>query len=168
MLSKASPIVEYAIKRDLACMTSLPFYMQRPKVIRFKILPIDLIKEYIDFFKTVNDKQFIFELLRKLSINQSQTLRKAAHRIGNKNDIWEHVIPTKVLEDEIIKMLKCNDISELRQILEIYCKAGQRPLTYQQNNLLDEYRSSMPSVWDWRDPNVYSFAKHRILGIEYN
>jgi hypothetical protein len=64
-------------------------------------------------------------------------------------------------------MLKSNDVSELRQLLEIYGKTGQRPLTNEQNKLLDLYRSSMPSGWDWRSPEVDPFARHRIVGIEH-
>ncbi len=165
LLEYADPVTAYAIKRDLAIMTSMPFYKDRPKVVKFEREPIDLICDYAKLFITCYDQQFISELIRKLSINQGQTLRKAAPRIGIKKEIWEHVIPAKVIADELIKMVLSRDLSDLPRMLEIYRSAGQRGLTKEENRLLDIFRSSMPVGWDWRHSNVDPFARHKLVGI---
>ena len=77
-LINAKPEIAYAIKRDLACMTNMPFYKDRPKVIRFKMNPADLICEYVDLFKTIPDKDFVIDLVKRLSTNQSQTPKSQA------------------------------------------------------------------------------------------
>ncbi|MCA0349545.1 MAG: hypothetical protein LCH35_09830 [Bacteroidetes bacterium] len=164
-LKNAKPEIEYAIKRDLAIMTSMPFYKDRPKVVRFKMKPIDLICEYAELFTTCSDKDFIADLIKKLSINQNQTIRKAAPRIGKKSDIWEHVIPAKIIASELTVMVINNDLSDLRKMLEIYERAGQRGLTKEQNKLLDKYRCSMPSGWDWRLSDINPLARHTEVGI---
>lgn len=167
-LKNAKPEIEYAIKRDLSIMTSMPFYKDRPKVIRFKMKPIDLICEYAELFITCSDEEFIVNLVKKLSINQNQTIRKAAPRVGSKADIWEHVIPAKVIASELTIMILNKDLTELRKMLEVYERAGQRGLTKEQNKLLDRYRSSMPLHWDWRVDNVNPLARHTEVGIIHN
>lgn len=164
-LKNAKPEIAYAIKRDLACMTNMPFYKDRPTIVRFKMPSIDLVCEYLEFFNSAEDKEFVISLLKKLSVNQNQTIRKAAPRIGKKGDIWEHAIPTKVIVDELIEMVKSNDLSDMRKLLEIYNQAGQRGLTNEQNLLLSEYRSTMPLGWDWRHKDVDPLARHKFVGI---
>ena len=166
-LKSATPELQYAIKRDLSIMTSMPFYKDRPKVVKFKKDPIDLICGYATLFATCPDKEFIIKLIRKLSINQGQTLRKAAPRIGKKKEIWEHVIPAKVITEELIKMVLNNDLTDLRKMLQIYRLAGQRGLTKEENRLLDKYRCSMPLGWDWRHEDVDPLARHTEVGIIY-
>lgn len=165
LLKGTNPEIEYAIKRDLGSMTNMPFYKERPKRIRLAKEPVDLICEYAELFMTCDDQKFIVELVRKLSINQSQTIRKAAPRIGKKKDIWEHAIPTKIIVAEIIQMILRKDVTDLRKLLNIYRLAGQRSLTKEQNKLLDKYRSSMPHGWDWRNENVDHLARHTAVGI---
>lgn len=164
-LKKSKPEIAYAIKRDLACMTNMPFYKDRPKVIRFKMNPIDLICEYAELFKSCQDEEFIVELIKKLSLNQNQIIRKAAPRIGVKKEIWEHAIPAKVIVEELISMILKKDTTDLRKMLEIYKCAGQRGLTKEQDKLLEKYRTSMPESWDWRLENVNPLARHLEVGI---
>ncbi|MFN3299379.1 MAG: hypothetical protein ACK41Z_04220 [Sediminibacterium sp.] len=167
LLKDAKPEIEYSIKKDLAIMTSMPFYKDRPEIVKFKCEPTELICEYAKLFITCEDKEFVVELIRKLSINQGQTIRKAAPKIGVKKDIWEHVIPAKVIADEIIKMVLSKDISSLKDLLKIYQKAGQRGLTRDENRLLDRYRSSMPEGWDWRVENADILARYKAVGLLY-
>jgi hypothetical protein len=101
LLQKAKPEVAYAIKRDLSVMTNMPFYKDRPEKMKLTLTPIQLVNEYVRFFCICEDKEFIAQLLKKLSINQSQTIRKVAPKIGEVKEIWEHVIPTKVIVDEM-------------------------------------------------------------------
>ena len=143
----------------------MPFYKDRPKVIKFKMTPIDLICEYANLLLTCNDRDFIIELIKKLSINQYQTIRKAAPKIGKKKDIWEHAIPAKIIAEELTTMILNKDLTALKRMLEIYQLAGQRGLTRDQNKLLDLYRSSMPLGWDWRHENVNPLARHTAVGI---
>ncbi len=164
-LKNAKPEIEYAIKRDLATMTSMPFYKDRPKIVKFNMAPIDLICEYANLFITCDDKNFITELIKRLSVNQYQTIRKAAPKFGKKKDIWEHAIPAKVIVEELTTMVLNKDLTALRRMLEIYQLAGQRSLTKEQNKLLDQYRSSMPPEWDWRLESVNPLARHTAVGI---
>lgn len=158
--------IAYSIKKDLATMTNMPFYRDRPNVIKIKLSPIEILVEYAKLFINCNNTKFTIQLIRSLSRNQAQTLRSIAPRIGNKKDIWEHVIPVKVVVDEIINMILKKDISELLKLLNIYKLAGQRGITHEQNNILKiKFNSSMPENWNWKDKNVDPFARHRIVGL---
>jgi hypothetical protein len=147
-LENKNPEAIYAIKRDLACMTSMPFYKDRPKRIKLTLNKQELIVEFMKIFISHNDKKFIIKLIKLLSTNQNQTIRKVSPQIGNKSDIWEHVIPTKYIVDELILMIENEDISDLEKLLNIYRSAGQRGITKDQDLLLAEYKSSMPENWN--------------------
>lgn len=166
-LEDKNPEIIYAIKRDLACMTSMPFYKDRPERIKLTLSNKKLIVEFMKAFVKHNDKEFIIKLLRSLNKNQAQTIRKVAPKIGKKSEIWEHVIPAKVIVDELILMIEKEDISELEQLLKIYELAGQRGITKEQDLLLSDYRSSMPENWNWREENVNPIIRHEIVGITY-
>ncbi len=163
-----NPEVVYAIKRDLACMTSMPFYKDRPEKIKITSSNKELLVEYMKTFINHDDKDFIIKLIRSLNRNQAQTIRKVAPKIGNKSEIWEHVIPAKFIINELVLMIEKDDISELEILLNLYELAGQRGITKEQDLLLSDYRSSMPENWDWRKKNVNPFIRHEIAGIIYN
>ena len=155
----------YAIKRDLACMTSMPFYNDRPEKTDIKFSHKELLIQFMEAFIKYENKEFIVKLIRSLNRNQAQTIRKVAPRIGNKSEIWEHVIPAKYIVEELIKMIDNKDISELTKLLNIYESAGQRGITKEQDLLLSEYRSSMPKDWNWRKENTNPLYRHEIAGI---
>ena len=165
LLESADPEISYVIKKDLAIMTNMPFYKDRPEVIRVTKSNIELICEFAKLFCTCKDKDFIIKLVKRLGSNQGQTIRKAAIKIGGKGDIWEHAIPAKFIIDEIISMILRNDITDLILLLKIYEKAGQRGITKAQDELLREYRNCMPNGWNWRNENVDPLARHRVVGI---
>ena len=166
LLETADAEVAYAIKRDLAIMTSMPFYKDRPEVLKITKSPIELIHEFANLFCKCEDKEFIVKLIKRLGTNQGQTIRKAAPKIGGKKDIWEHAIPTKYVLDEMIKMILQNDIADLKKLLKVYEDAGQRGVTKRQDKLLREYRNRMPDGWNWRDEKVDPLARHKKAGIE--
>jgi hypothetical protein len=166
-LEDKNPEIIYAIKRDLACMTSMPFYKDRPERIKLTLSNKELIVEFMKAFIKHNDKEFIIKLVRSLNKNQAQTIRKIAPKIGKKSEIWEHVIPAKFIVEELIVMIEKEDISELQQLLKIYELAGQRGITKEQDLLLSDYRSSMPENWNWREENVNPIIRHEIVGITY-
>lgn len=114
LLKTADAEVAYVIKRDLAVMTSMPFYKDRPEVIKISKTSIELVYEIACFLCKCEDKDFVIKLVKRLGANQSQTIRKAAPRIGEKKDIWEHAIPTKYILDEMIVMILDNDIADLK------------------------------------------------------
>ena len=163
-----NPEVVYAIKRDLACMTSMPFYKDRPEKIKITSSNKELLVEYMKTFINYDDKDFIIKLIRSLNRNQAQTIRKVAPKIGKKSEIWEHVITAKFIINELVLMIEKDDISELEILLNLYELAGQRGITKEQDLLLSDYRSSMPENWDWRKKNVNPFIRHEIAGIIYN
>lgn len=166
LLENANPEIVYRIKCDLAIQTNMPFYKDRPtkgKVRRIK--PRESLRQMLLFFLECHDKEFISLLLKKLSVNQGQIIRKVAPRIGSKSDIWDHAIPVKYIVEELIKMVIKNDLSELDKLLEIYILAGQRGITKEQDLLLKDMKSSMPVNWDWRQADVDPLARHRRVGI---
>jgi len=159
LLENAEPEVSYAIKRDLAIMTNMPFYKDRPEVIKISRNEIDLILEYAKLFCSCEDKDFIIKLIRRLGINQGQTIRKAAPKIGEKREIWEHAIPTKFIIGEITRMILERDILDLTILLNIYKKDGQRGVTKDQDRLLKQYRHSMPKRVGLERKQCRSFSK---------
>ena len=159
--------VIYAIKRDLACMTDMPFYKDRPERIKITLSYKELLIEFMNIFIKHNDKEFIIKLLKSLNKNQAQTIRKVAPRIGEKSEIWEHAIPAKFIVNELIKMVEMEDISYLGRLLEVYEFAGQRGITKEQDLLLSEYKSSMPKKWNWKQETVNPLIRHEIVGIKY-
>lgn len=167
LLESKSIEIVYAIKKDLACMTNMPFYKDRPKKIKISYSHKELLIEYMNLFVQHHDKDFIKKLLRSLNRNQAQTIRKVAPKIGKKSAIWEHAIPAKFLVDELVKMIDNNDISQLPKLLELYEIAGQRSLTNEQNQLLTKYRTSMPDDWNWQGENADPLIRHTIVGIKH-
>lgn len=129
----------YSIKRDLACMTSMPYYKDRPKRVKIPCDKIVLLHEWIKLFLDYEDLNFIIKLLKNLNKNQSQLLRKIAPRKGSKKDIWEHAIPTSFIVNEIILMLQRKDITDVSRLISIYILAGQHSLTKDENSLLKDY-----------------------------
>lgn len=159
--------VIYAIKRDLACMTNMPFYKDRPERIKITLSHKELLIEFMKIFIEYDDKEFIIKLLKSLNKNQAQTIRKVAPRIGEKSEIWEHVIPAKFIVNELIQMVEMKNISDLDKLLTVYETAGQRGITKKQDLLLSEYKSSMPKKWNWKEEIVNPLIRHEIVGIEY-
>lgn len=92
-LVNQKPEVAYGIKRDLACMTNMPFYKDRPDRIKITLSHKELLIEYMTAFINHSDKEFAIRLIKALNKNQAQTTRKIAPKIGRKSEIWEHAIP---------------------------------------------------------------------------
>lgn len=138
--------ISYSIKRDLAIMTNMPFYKERPNRIKISLSKFELLEEWIKIFSTHSDYDFIVRLIKNLNKNQSQLLRKLSPRTGTKKDIWEHAIPTNYLVNELLLMIKNKDLKDLSKLINIYIEAGQHPLTREENELLKEYNSSMPKI----------------------
>lgn len=166
----------YSIKRDLSVMTHMEFYGQHIHRLKVKSYPIEMAIKYVELLNKYNDQKFAEKLLRKLCVQQNQTFRKLAkrsatekrkaERIGKSNGIWEHVIPIKVIMDEIVTMLRSSDLAELRKLLELYSRAGQRFLTKDQNSkLCKQYNASMPARWNWKDEKCDLMARYMEAGI---
>lgn len=166
LLENAKPEVAYRIKCDLAIQNDMPFYNDRPKRIKGKRIPSrEYLREILFFLIQCEDKDFVKILLKKLSVNQGQIIRKLAPRIGQRKDIWEHAIPAKVIVIELFEMVLKDDLTELDKLLDVYASAGQRGLSKEQDLLLKEYKASMPEEWDWRKSDVDPLARHNKLGI---
>ena len=157
--------VAYSIMKDLACMTSMPFYKNRPDKVKITKDHASMLKAYVELLASYHDEEFATKTIKSLNKNQAQLLRKVAPKIGTKKDIWEHAVPAKVIVDEIIMMIKNKDLSMLDKLIDVYQKAGQRALTKDEDQLLSNYKSSMPDGWDWREENVNPLARHTIVGI---
>ncbi len=157
--------ISYSIKRDLAVMTNMPFYKDRPKKIKIQLSKSDLLEEWIKIFSTHNDFEFISKLLKNLNRNQSQLLRKIVPKIGIKKDIWEHAIPTNFFVNELLTIIRNKDFTNLSKLINIYISAGQHSLTNKENELLKPFNSNMPSYWNWQDPNANPLERYVVVGI---
>jgi len=165
LLVNAEPQIVYSMKKDLAAMTDMAFYKHRPEVIKVDISAKEIIKGYVHVLASANNMDLAIKSLRELSKNQSQVLRKAALRYGKAKDIWEHAIPVKVIVGELLKMIDSNCFNGIDRLLELYEMAGQRPLTKEDDNLLNTLKYSMPEGWDWRDDDVDIFARYKAVNI---
>lgn len=164
-LEDKSSILNYAIKRDLACMTNMPFYKDRPEKIKIELTHRELLVEYMKAFVKHEDKEFVIKLIKALNKNQAQTIRKVAPKIGAKSEVWEHTIPAAVIVNALIDMIENEDISDLDKLLDVYETAGQRGITKEQDSLLAEMKSTMPENWDWQDEDVNPLMRHEVVGI---
>jgi len=167
-LSDKPEYISYSIKRDLACMTNMPFYKDRPKRVKIGLSNVELLEEWIKIFSEHNDFDFITRLLKQLNRNQAQLLRKVSPRKGIKKDIWEHAIPTSFFVNEIVLMIKDKDLRDLKKLILLYVEAGQHSLSTEENELLKQYNSSMPSHWNWRDFSANPLERYSTVGININ
>ncbi len=110
LLEYAEPDVAYSIKRDLSIMTDMPFYKHSYLKIKSGKSRQEMIKCYAELLIANDDINFVVKLLKELSKNQGQTIRKVAPRFGKKQDIWEHAIPTRFVTNVIIEMIKNKDL----------------------------------------------------------
>jgi len=167
LIKDADSEVGYSIMKDLACMTSMPFYKNRPEKVKITKDHVSMLKSYVELLANYHDEEFSIKTIKSLNANQAQLFRKVAPKVGNKKDIWEHAIPVKVIVDEIIIMIQSKDMSMLDTLIDIYCQAGQRALTKNEDKLLSNYKSSMPNGWDWKDKNVDPLARYTKVGIDH-
>lgn len=157
------PELIYVLKKDLACMTSMPYYKNRPARMKTSRTSRQLLEILMASLLAYGDNTFAQKLLRNLNKNQAQTIRKLAPKVGKKAAIWEHAIPAAYIVNELIAMLIAQDISLLPQLLDIYQLAGQRPLTKKQDGLLKDYKNTMPPCWSWKDGNANPLERYRLL-----
>jgi hypothetical protein len=163
------PLIAHAFKMDLKKMTDMPFYGQ--KILRpakYKRLnPKEILIAYIDFLFDVNDIFLSERLLRAISRQQSQVLRRISPRIGLKKDVWDHLIPTSYIVSELLTMLRERNIDDLSKLIDLYVSAGQRGLTKEEDNLLTSHglKNSMPPHWNWRNSSADIFCRYKILNI---
>jgi len=78
-LTGVDPKISYSIKRDLSVMTNMPFYKDRPEVIKVSILVQEMIIKYAELFVTCEDQEFIVKLiksLKKLESNNKKSCSK--------------------------------------------------------------------------------------------
>jgi hypothetical protein len=168
--------VAHSIKLDLSVMTHMPFYGEQHGERRRRI-GFELAVQYAQLLDAYGDMHFAKELLQRVTVQQSQLLRKIARR--NSEDkrlfleatsdagIWDHAIPTKVVRDEIVAMLKRKKIEEVEPLLKVYVRAGQRKLSQKEDRIVaKEYRDKMPKEWNWSSPACDVFARYKAAGID--
>lgn len=164
-----TPLIAYSFKMDLKKMTDMPFYGESiPRPNRYKRLAAkEILIGYMNFLLIVNDIIFSEALLKAVSRQQTQVLRRVSPRIGIKKNIWDHAIPTAYIIGELLLMLRSKNIDNLPLLVELYVKAGQRPLTREQDELLNSngLKNSMPPNWNWKNSEVDVFARYNMAGI---
>jgi hypothetical protein len=170
-LDKVTPdsLIAYSLKIDLKKMTDMPFYGE--KILRpdgyKRIAAQEILTGYINFLLIVNDIIFSETLLKAVSRQQTQVLRRVSPRIGIKKNIWDHAIPTSFVVSELLVMLRNKNIDNLRTLIDLYVKAGQRPITKEEDELLNSngLKNRMPPNWNWKNSEVDVFARYKISGI---
>jgi hypothetical protein len=178
----ADPEISYMIQRDLSLKTDMEFYGIKKNRVRRTKSHHEIVLSYFRLLSTYQNNSFSEKLLRKLSVQQNQTIRKLAvrskaeiekkNKVGGENGVWEHVIPTKCLIDEIILLLESPRPSAdkevaLEKILGIFSNVGQRFITVEQDKLLSaKFKHSMPEKWSWWDENGDPYARYKAVGIE--
>jgi hypothetical protein len=169
LFAKAEKDVTDSIKRDLSAMMHMPFYKERHGRVQTTKTQPEIIKSYAFLLLEYGQLDFSIKLLKEISRNQKQTFRECAPKFGSARNtpgcLWEHAIPTKVIVDEIIKMLTNEKLDELDTLLEVYQRGGQRRITPEEDKLLSKFKASMPDEWDWRAPDVDPLARYKKVGI---
>src|ERR1700722_1511037 len=87
LIENAEPDVAYSIKRDLSIMTDMPFYKQFKKKVKSDKSRHDMIKAYVKLLVDHANLKLAIKLLKALSKNQGQIIRKAVPRIGQRKDV---------------------------------------------------------------------------------
>lgn len=169
---KAEQDIIYSIKRDLSTMTSMEFYGRPKQRVRCRS-DKDTILQYIGLLKEYNDFDFSEKLLKKLSVQQNQVLRRLVPRRGSptpgKKGNWDHAVPTAVVVREIIAMLQKRRFTHLEKLLELYICGGQVHLTHEENQRLNSLglNNRMPESWNWREKKPNPFERYVVAGIDY-
>jgi hypothetical protein len=67
-------------------------------------------------------------------------------------------------------MLRSKNIDDLPLLIDLYMKAGQRPITREEDELLNSngLKNSMPPNWNWKNSEVDVFARYNMVGIRLN
>lgn len=169
---KPNPLIAYSFKMDLKKMTDMPFYGEkilRPNEYK-RLKPKEILFGYIDFLMLVDDVEFTERLLKAVSRQQTQVLRRVSPRIGVKKFIWDHAMPTSFVVAELLVMLRKKNIENLSKLIDLYVKAGQRPITKEENEKLNVngLKNSMPPYWDWKSNSVDIFSRYNMVGISLN
>jgi len=161
--------IAYVMKQDLKKMTDMLYYGMNVKSPHKggRIELLEVLKEYVQFLLRVNDLGFASRLLRLLNRQQTQVLRRFAPRIGQKCDVWDHVIPTSYVVAQILEMLSSKNTDDLEILLELYAKAGQRGISKEEDAMLNSHglRDAMPNGWSWRNKNADIFARYRATKV---
>jgi hypothetical protein len=166
-LKNANPATTYRLRQDLKVMTNMPYYKSDiGHSVKSQLNKSKVVIEYARLLLAYNDIKFAGRLLRDLNKNQNQTLRKLAPRKGSPKEVWEHAIPSGYVVNEIIKLIKANDLHDMNTLLALYEKAGQRALTKKQDEKLKPYKNKMPDGWDWRTPNADPMARYSAVGLK--
>lgn len=176
--TKATPDVVYSIKRDLSTKTDMEYYgHEKKRVFLKRSEDIRIAKEYVRLLKEYGNDNFAKTLLRKLSVQQNQVVRRLAER-KNKDranqikrlglrGIWDHAIPTRYVVSAIVNMLEKDDITDLNQLLEKYKEAGQWCLTTQENDAVCRiFNDKMPENWTLGNKNCDLLARYNAAKIQ--
>ncbi|MBY0571483.1 MAG: hypothetical protein K2P61_09375 [Burkholderiaceae bacterium] len=174
--TSADDELTYAIKKDLSKRIDHPFY-KIPKT-KLKIVKTHkvLVQEYCRLLILYNDQHFSKKLLKVLSSQQEQSLRKIPprsqaqkarkKRVGK--GVWEHPIPVKYIVENLLHGICTRDRLYIERVLSIYEQAGSFFLTDEENSLIDpKYKQTMPENWSFNAENIDLFIRYRIANIDF-
>lgn len=152
-------------------------YYGLSKGTRIEILkPRKLVEQYCELLIRQNDHAFSGKLLRKLSVQQNQSIRKLfpkskAQRdresmIGKSNGIWEHPIPIRYVCKVLTELVSQGNIKTVSRFLDRICLVNQVFLTSEEDACVNAlYRDSMPEGWGWESPYSDVYIRYHSAGL---
>ncbi len=177
--TNADSNIQYHMVKDLAKMTSMPFYGDSNRGTRNKMPSNDVVKAYsrllVCYFKMTEDLEFVEKLLSWLSRQQQQHLRRLSRLPAAQKSkravaikagqcgVYEHPIPVNYTKKLLLKYIEEGDQKSIDGYIDfIYNHTYQVFLEStwdNQVNLL--YKDTMPDAWNWMDPeNNNVFARY--------
>ena len=173
----ASTLIQRRLQKDLSVMTNMPFYGTKFGLIEKDLSYVEIFSIYVELLISYDDLHFSHKLVKSISVQQDQVLRKIAGRSSEEKQkrkaeiamvgVFDHAIPVRVITQAVLEMIEQKDISDLSHLLDVYARAGQRYLTRDQDRIVSSrFRSTMPDGWNWRDVACDPLARYAECGIQ--
>ena len=162
--------VRYKIRVNLGVMTNMPYY-GKEKGTRYKIGDKEVIKQCCNYLIDFGNMDFSKTLLKWLTLQQNQSLRKISKKVGKKREkeaVWDHPVPAKVSRSILLGYIGEGNREKIDRFIEYISRIPQIALP---KNLDDRLtgaglKESMPPNWQWEAQNS-QFARYKAVGIDF-
>ncbi|MBI3714063.1 MAG: hypothetical protein HY253_14035 [Burkholderiales bacterium] len=174
-VTNAEPNIAYFLRQDLKKMTDMAYYGMDIGHRTFSLKPTEIAIEYCNLLANFGTIEFTRKILKEISRQQNQTLRKLFLRppdqiakalsLGTKNGYWEHPIPLKFVRTELEKLIHC-DLKKAHAFIDILQCVNQIFLSKEQNAVLNAvHKDSMPDGWKWDVPDSDLYIRYKVLDL---
>ena len=176
--------VQYHMVKDLAKMTSMPFYGDSNRGTKNRKPTNEVIKAYcrllICYYKKTSDMEFARKLLSWLSMQQQQHLRKLtplpiaqkhkykAAKSAGQVCVYEHPIPVNYTKNLLLKYIEECDQQRIDAYIDfVFYNTRQVCMEKTWDDQVNRlYKDTMPDNWNWKDPeNNDVYARYVSAGI---